>query len=422
MAKQFNYKSIRSLLLLTLIGLSACQKSADEIIASVAAADTKVLYISTGSCNSGQGITTYTTTATRTIERYLASTGTNLGYLLDYNYSGVFIPATHPRTIIDNGSSLLILNENATTTSERRVIKVPKTDPLSYTNYYANSTAFSGILNGMYMDTEGSLIVGKTTALEKISPNLSRVLAGAAAWVNAPAGTCATSTTGMSSVVTLPPVSAGVAGKIIYAHQGATAALNRLGMMTGTGYYTAADCVNGVQISAVTHTKAANITQDVVAFNAVGTAPTSMILIPFSSGSVTAKLIVSYANAQTSNNNAGTYNLNHGIVSWDVTETSTTAGTLSNPVVLYDNTTYIFGISAMAYDSSTKSLFVASAGDPGAVNQTTNGYGYNVEKFSVDFTNAATTGLQLTRQATNFMPFIRGGANTKCISGLALGN
>lgn len=417
MAKQFKLNNICSLALISLVAFSACEKSADEILA---ATNSKILYVSTGSCNSGQGITTYTTTATRTVERYLSSNGVNLGYLLDYNIFGLFTTATHPRTLVDSGTHLLILNEHATA-SERRIIKVPKTDPLSFTNYYANATALSGVLRGMAMDSEGSLIVGKSTAIEKVGANQTRVLAGAAPWINAPGGTCATATTAMSSVVTLPPVSAGVPGKIVFAHQGATAALNRIGLISGTGYFAAGDCLNGVQISSVTHTKAANLAVNTVAFNAAGTSPTSMLLIPFVSGSVTAKLIVSYSNGQTSNSAAGTYNLNHGIVSWDVTETSSTAGTLSNPVVLYDNPTYLFGVSAMAYDSDTQSLYVATAGDPGVVNQTTNNYGYNIEKFSVSFTNAQTTGLELTRQASNNLPFIRGGANTKCISDMALG-
>ena len=418
MAHQFKNIKFSSVLIL-LAAFSGCSKSSDD---AVAVESPKTLYISTGSCNSGQGITTYTTTATRTIERYLTSNGANLGYLLDYNYSGAFVALTHPKNLIDNGSSLLVLNENATTTSERRVIKVSKTAPLDYTNYFANATAFSGIMNGMSMDSEGSLIVGKTTAIEKVSSNQVRLLAGANPWVNAPGGTCATATTAMSSVVTLPPVSAGVPGKIVFAHQGATAALNRIGLVAGTGYFVAADCANGVQISSVTHTKAANLVSGTVAFNANSTAPTSMVFIPYSSGTVTGKLIVSYANAQTSNNAAGTYNLNHGIVSWDIDETTSVAGTLTNPVVLYDNTSYLFGISALAYDSVTQMLYVATAGDPGAVNQTTNGYGYNVEKFSVSFTNAKTTGLELTRVSTNNQPFVRGGANTKCINSMALGD
>ncbi|MES2801437.1 MAG: hypothetical protein V4654_03010 [Bdellovibrionota bacterium] len=418
MALKFKHKSIHSLILIPLLTFSACKKSPDEILA---AANSTILYISTGSCNSGQGITTYTTTATRTIERYLSSNGVNLGYLLDYNIFGLFATATHPRTLVDSGTHILVLNEHATA-SERQIIKVPKTDPLSFTNYYANATALSAGLNGMVMDSEGSLIIGKTSAIEKVAANKTRLLAGANPWVNAPGGTCATATTGMTSVATLEPVSAGVAGKVIFAHQGNTAALNRLGLISGTGYFAAGDCLSGVQISAVTHTKAANLPVNTVAFNALGTSPTSMLLIPFVSGSVTAKLIVSYSNGQTSNSAAGNYNLNHGIVSWDVTETSSTEGTLSNPVVLYDNPIYIFGVSAMVYDSDTQLLYVATAGDPGVVNQTTNNYGYNVEKFSVSFTNAQTTGLELTRQASNNLPFIRGGANTKCISGMALGN
>jgi hypothetical protein len=250
----------------------SCAKKNEDVYAPLSAEPIpvslpKVLYIATGACNSGQGITTYTTTATRTIERYLSSSGANLGFLLDYNYSGTFISATHPKNIIDAGSHLLILNENATTTSERRIIKVLKTDALSYTNYFANTVALSGIMNGLALDSEGSLFIGKTTAIEKVGPQQTRILAGTNPWVNAPGGTCAISTTGISSVAVLAPVSAGIAGKVIFAHQGATAALNRIGIIAGSGYFTASDCLVGVQISSVSHAKATNLVQQTVAFN-----------------------------------------------------------------------------------------------------------------------------------------------------------
>jgi len=405
------------ILVFCLIVLSGCVKKKDE--ESIATGASK-LYVATGSCNSGTGITTYTTTATRTLEEYATEDGTHTATLLDYNASGTFVSATHPKSIVDNGNSLFVLNENATTTSERKVILVPKSAPLSFSNHYSSPTVLSGIVLSLYKDEEGSLLISKSTAIEKISASPIRLPAGANPWVNAPGGTCATSTTNISTVLALPKYAGAATGKVVFTHQGATAALDRIGIVSSTGYFATSDCLNGVQISAVSHTKAANLTSGTVAFNATGTSPTAAVFIPHANGTIIGKLLVAYSNGQTSNNAAGTYNLNHGLVMWDVDETSTTAATLSNPIVVFDDSTVLFGISALTYDPISGYLYVATAGEPGVVNQTTNGYGYNIERFSVAFD--ASHAPTLTRVTNAGKPFIKGGANTKCISSLALGD
>jgi len=300
------------------------------------------------------------------------------------------------------------------------VISVPKSAPLSFATYYANPTVLSGIVVGLYKDEEGSLLISKSTAVEKISASPIRLPAGANPWLNAPAGNCATSTTNISNVLSLPKYSGTSTGKVVFTHQGATAALNRIGITAYSGYFAAADCLAGVQISGVTHTKAANLTANTVAFNATGTSPTAAVFIPHANGTITGKLLVAYANGQTSNNAAGVYNLNHGLVMWDVDEPSATSAVLSNPIVVYDDSTILYGVSAMSYDSLSGYVYVATAGEPGAANQTTNGYGYNVERFSVAFDS--TNAPSLTRVTISGKPFIKGGATTKCISSLAVGN
>lgn len=401
------------------LSLSACVKKAEEEQSS-SLAGAKKLYVSTGSCNSGTGITTYTTTATRTLEEYDIESSEHTATLLDYNAAGTFVAATHPKSIVNDGSSLYILNENATTVSERKVILVPKSAPFSFATYYTNPTVLNGIVLSLFKDEEGSMLISKSTAIEKISVSPIRLPAGANPWVNAPGGSCATSTTMVSSVLALPKYAGTSTGKVAFAHQGATAALNRIGLISYTGYFAASDCLSGVQISSVTHTKAANLAPATVAFNATGTSPTAMVFIPFPNGTKTGKLLVAYSNGQTSNNAAGTYNLNHGLVMWDVDESSATAASLSNPVVVFDDSTVLYGISAMAYDSLSGYVYVATAGEPGAVNQTTNGYGYNIEKFAVSI--ASDGSPSLTRSTNSGKPFIKGGANTKCISSLALGD
>lgn len=407
------------------VGLTACPKASDD---ASTATTPKTLYVATGACNSGQGVTTYTVgTASKTIERFGADNGANKGTLIDYTVSN-FLTATHPQNLIDYGSELLVLNENATSTAERRVIRIPKADPLNYKVYYANTTALNGIMRGLARDYDGSMLIGKTTAVEKISPAPIRILANALPWINNPAGTCTGSNLLTSSLqVTAPLISLGAtSGKIIFTHHGSAAGAGattdkRLGIIKHSGYFAAADCANGYQISTIPgYVMASNLASKAIAFNAAGTSPTSSVYIPTGAplGSVTGKLIVSLSNSQTSNNAAGVYNLNHGIVMYDVTETDLATITISNPVVLFDDFTVVYGASAMAYDPATSSLYVAVGGEPGiaAANYATANVGYNIEKFSLNLTNST-----LTRVAPNNQPFIRGNANTKCISSMSLG-
>lgn len=405
------------LLFLNIVLMTSCSKKEEE---SSTVKGASKIYVTTGSCNSGVGITTYTTTATRTLEEYNIETASHVATLLDYNSPGTFVTATHPRSVVDNGSSLFVLNENATTTAERKVILVPKSSPLSFASHYANPTVLNGAVTRLFKDDDGSLLISKSTAIEKINAIPVRLPAGTNPWVSTPGGDCATSTTSISAVLALPKYSGASAGKVVYLHQGASAALNRIGMISHSGYFSASDCLSGVEISSVTHTKAENLTQETVSFHPNGTSPTSMVFIPFANGTKIGKILVSYSNGQTSNNLTGTYTLNHGLVMWDVDETGADAATLSNPVVVFDDNTIVFGVSAMAYDPLTGYLYVATAGEPGVVNQTTNAYGYNIEKFSVAIdSNGSPT---VTRVSNAGKPFIKGGAHTKCISGLSLGD
>ena len=413
---QFNKtKLITIAMTLISASLTSCKKSGEDVFASVAG--DKTLYVSTGSCNSGTGITTYTTTATRTIERFNATSGANLGYLIDYSAAPAFIAATHPREMIDEGETLLVLGENATASS-RMINRINKKDSTLVQTYYANATTLSGALRGLAKDSIGNLIIGKSTALEKLNMAPIRITAGANPWVNAPLGSCTGSNVLLTGVIAMPSASStpGVAGKLIYGHQGATGPANRLGIVSGNGYYVAADCYAGVQISSVTHTKASNLVSQAVVFNTNSTTPTAMVYIPTpESSSIAGKLIVAYSNGQTSNYPAGVYTLNHGIVSWDVTEPSASTATLTNPVVLYDDASYVFAASAMAYDPATSSLFVAVAGEPGVINLTTNSIGYNIEKFTLNLSSL--TSPTLNRVST----IVRGGNHTKCISDMKIG-
>jgi len=90
-------KNFNILIYLSFIGLvSSCVKKAEE--ASVKSGASK-LYVATGGCNSGTGITTYTTTATRTLEQYSTDDGSHTSTLLDYNASGTFVASPTPAVL-----------------------------------------------------------------------------------------------------------------------------------------------------------------------------------------------------------------------------------------------------------------------------------------------------------------------------------
>ena len=105
---------------------------------------------------------------------------------------------------------------------------------------------------------------------------------------------------------------------------------------------------------------------------------------------------------------------------WDVTEaadtTAATAVTFTNPVIVWRDDSVVFAPSAIAYDSTDNSIYVAVGADIGVVNQTTRNYGYNIEKFTLNMSTPS-----LTRVSTNNKPFIIGNAYTKCISDISIG-
>jgi hypothetical protein len=202
--------------------LVACNKSD-----SPATTAPRYMYVASGACYGG-GVTT--STGSSTIVAYNLNTGQETALIADYNS---FSPGDNPVAIAAyDPSHILVTIENA---SGRRVDVVSLTALNSITTYLTNSTALSGVLRAMELLSDGSLLISKSSAIEKFSSGKSRVLQGANPYINAPGGSCATSTTLISSLQTLSN------GKILYAHAGATPN-NKIGLISATGYSTAADC------------------------------------------------------------------------------------------------------------------------------------------------------------------------------------
>ena len=412
--------------LIILLGLAGtlvgCAKNNDTVASSESS-----LYFATGQCNSGSGITTLSSTlSSRMVAKVgLTSKETKVVFDLGAEYQGgFFAPETGAQAIVNNGDSILMLTENATNMGDRKVFSIPKSNPFNTVIYASDVLALTQtaahVTRSMVTNPDGTLLFSKSVGIEKIGTNTLRIPSGANAYINAPAAPCATSTTLMSAMVTLPNFTGASTGKIIYAHQGATTAVNRLGIINKDGYSVAGDCYNGYQASTLALTNDVTLTGPVT-FDAVGGANiTSMVYIPDSVTPTQGKLLVGYSSALAANLNNNT-NFNFGIVMYDVNESSATAATITGPgVVLYRDFSIVFGISAMTYDSTNKHLYVATASQPGVANQTTAAYGYKIEKFALDLTATTVPKLSLVRVSNK--PFMDRSSFTKCITSMYVGD
>ena len=207
------------------------------------------------------------------------------------------------------------------------------------------------------MTPNGSLLVSKTTAIEDFSSNKARILQGANPFVNAPAGACATSTTLISSMTTLPN------GKIIFAHAAATPN-NKFGVISSTGYAAASDCL------------------------AAQTAPNTLALptaVTVHNDGTT--VLVAYGSTTAASNAIYTYTVN------------ATTGAITNPVSAFSDFTIVNGPSAMTEDSTTGIVYVANA------TSTAN----TIEKFTL-------SGGVLTRAGTT--PYLPSSVYTRCVSSM----
>lgn len=410
--------------------LTACPKAANTASTSTTP---KTLYIASGQCHSGIGITTYSNvTASRAVTKWDTSSGDFKSVFTDLNVAQNVSAGTVPQSMIDKGDHLLLLTENPSATGgDRKIWKIMKNDPSTYITYATDPTAFTitagHITRSMAQDTDGSIVFSKSLMMEKVSTVGARLVKGGAnPWVNSTgvAGNCFTAAASLiSNVQIMTPFTGASQGKIIYLHSGNTAVLNRIGVSSRTGMTTAtaADCMGSSAAggaSATPHVNGGTLLGP-VGLAVTGSSLTSSVYIPTPSPALTTgKLIVSYApSVVTQFDNNTTFNT--GIVVWDVTETTdlvaATSVTFTNPTIIWRDDSVVWAPSALAYDSTDSSLYVAVGGAPGVINQTTSNFGYNVEKFTLN-----TSTFLLTRVAVNNAPFIQGNAYTKCISDLKL--
>lgn len=310
----------------------------------------KYLYVASGACYTG-GVAVSTGSAT--VAKFDLNSGAFSGVVVDYNTQ----PGDQPAAFRQFGANYFLVSvEN---TAGRR-IDILKNDGTELTTYLTNTTALNAILRDLVVLADSSLLVTKASAIEKFSPSRARVTQGASAFVNAPAGSCATSTTVMTSAITLPN------GKIVYAHAAASPN-NKVGVISETGYAAGADCLAAQSAPVATALPTA------VAYH-----------------QLSGKLLVAYGSTTSSSN---------AIYSYDVDLDS---GAISNETEAWQDTAIVYGPSEMTIDQSTGDIFVANGAS------TYN----NIERFTLNSNG------ELDKVGT--VPFINTNIYTRCVSGLEI--
>lgn len=325
--------------------------------------NTKYLYVSSGACYVGN-LTASQTTANAgsgLITKIDLTTGQPVGMpVVDYNSRQI---GDWPASLADyDDNYFLALVENA---GARRVEKISKATGESTFYYYGS--VLSAQVRSLFRNSDGSLLVSKSTAVEKLggSPFGRIVPSGAAAntpWMSAPAGGCTTSATLVTSAIILPN------GMMVYAH--AAAAQNKIGVISSTGYVAAGDCKAGL-----------------AAPNAASF-PTAMVYL-----AATKQLLVSYASLTTAADNIYVY---------DIDETTGAISGATKASQVGDENVNIRGISAMHWDADESVLYVAN-GSTTLAN--------SIEKFTFN-----TTTKILTRVGST--PFSPNTVYHKCITSM----
>lgn len=384
--KSNNFKFIIIFLFMVCFAVS-CKKKDDSSsgIDSIwtGQGSTTYLYVATGACY-GAGNTTYTsTTASNLIYRINLSTGLIDGTMPTIDFSGLgFSSGDSPVGITDgtDGSSFYSLVENATAGS-RRIIRFSKSTGSAISIPLNNTTILSNPLNYLLRVADGSYLISKGIALEKVNALFQRLNpTGVVPWVSAPTpATCATTNNRITAGIALQN------NKVLYTHASTAAnTSNKTVIVSSTGYATTTDCLNA---------------QAAPAGNPY---PTHGIYIPMTAS--TGQVLVSYGyNATTS--------LMNSIYSYDLDETS---NTFSAPIKSYEDSSVLYAIPAMAYDAVNSTLYVASA-----ISTATTVAGYKIEKFTY-----STSTKTLTRVANGGLPFTFAipSSQLKCISQMMITN
>lgn len=380
MARFFKAKLTLSLGLIA-VSIACENKKLDQTTTTTlpnSATSNRHLYVASGTCYSGVGLTTFTaTTASNQVFKIDSVTGQLKQIIADY-YAAPAAAGDSPVGIVEwENDQLLILVQNGTS---GRIEKVSK-EGGTRSNFGLTpgpATTLATAPRGMIKTSDGGLLIMRTGFIEKVNSSGVRQTQGATPWVNSNLGvTCGAANTLITSVSTSNT------NRIIATHSAASPA-NRIISVPASG-------ANGSCSSA--------------------TASPQTTAFPVASvfDKTNAKVLIAYAGANTNNDI-------NSIYAFDFNETT---GALSNPQEIYDSNGYpgtysylLFGISSMHLDSTTQELYVATT-----ISTATTVVNYAIEKFNYDATKIGTNNTAvLTREG--IIPFYNYSIDTKCISSM----
>lgn len=356
------------LFLISSAGITGCNEKLDGLKTSTDP-NQRYLYFASGGCFVGNytGSRVATTTSAGLINRITLDSAQIQGVqILDYNLLGSNL---WPAGIINYDSDYLLAAVSTTTTGVR-IDKVKKAGLQEKKDHISDVTNLNGFLRAIGLTTDKSTIISKSSAIEKYTSGGVRVLNAALtnsfAVIPTTGTTCSSTTSTLTAAISLP-------NDFVFFANG-NAGFTKVGVIGSAGYSAVADCKSAISFT----TTPAPAAQPTAAVYVAGTDPYQVLV-------------------STASTTAGNDQI------WLFTVNSST-GVVSYVKSLYNNTAYLRGISAMAYDSTSNSLYVAN----GATIATN-----TIEKFSYD--SSAQT---LTRSGT----FFAANADTQCINSMFVGN
>ncbi len=352
--------------------ITACDAGSSDsstTTSTVTTTSDRYLYVASGSCHSGTGNTTFSsTTASNIVYRLSLTTGAR-EVIADY-WAAPSLAGDSPASIVNIDSTYMYVLVESATAANRRIDKVAKSPSGARTNFYNNAAAFTTVMRDMYVDSASNIIFSKSAAIELVTAAQTRPQNP---YINPTAAPCTPAVTLISKVVPL------VNGKVVFLHS--NTAQNKIGIFAAAGGITCQ----------------------------TSTAPPNAASFPTAAfyDSTNLKLIVAYSG------NATTTDLN-SIYAYTVNETT---GVLSSAQKIYDSANYpatqnflLYGISEMTYDATNGHVYIATA-----ISTATTMVNYAIEKFTYTPSLIGVTNTSvLTRVGTT--PFYNYGNDTKCIS------
>ena len=261
-----------------------------------------------------------------------------------------------------------------TSTAGFRIDKIKKSSLQEKSDFIVDLTNLNSVLRSITMLDDKSLLISRSSIVEKYNSSTIRITnsLGTASFINNPLDVCSNSKTLISSVLPLPN------RQILMTHAGG-ASNNRLFIIDKDGYDSTTDCKSAYTFSAA----------DSTAMPGTVAVPTAAVLV---SKSDPYQVIVSTSATVGGNDQLWLFSI------------SATTNAITFVKSLHNDVSYIKGVSAMTYDETEKTLYVANG---------STSYGNTIEKFSYDLQNQ-----KLDRVNT----FLGLNFDTQCINSMFISN